>query len=426
MDNAVEYPKFRFVVGFTSAWAWFTFGVIVLTYAPMLRTMSQEFHCPVGTLLIGLMSVNSIASGTGTLLTGPLVDKYGPRKVLLVSAILVLLYCILIPVCSHSVAQLVALRIYQGLAIGPLFSSMAALTQRWFPRKEQGTMIGINKGVFAVGSAVMFLLVPPLMQHFHGNWRLTAASAGVLMAVQVVLMIIIQFGNEPAMARRGGHGAAQGNDFKVCLALPVFWAGAVLLGIAQGVMQSVNGLVPSFLQSPSPLGLGFKPFISGHAIAFIQYGMIISGLVTGAILLYLFRGSAKWMAATMFLLAGIATYSIFLPTLNSSMNKLEVVFFVTGFLMNFGFPVVTAFITANYPPHILGKVFAISSGISVFGGAVFSAISASLLNATHSYNAVFAFLGVTGLLGFLITATMLNPVKAFKREAPQTAAAEAH
>jgi MFS family permease len=255
MENPVVYPKFRWVVAFASAWGWFTFGVTVLTFSPMFPVMAKEFGVQIGTLVIGVMAFNSIACAVGTILCGSLIDKFGPRKLLLASSILVFIYCLLIPVCSHTYWQLVALRIYGGLVSGPLFATMAALTQRWFPRHEHGTVIGINKGVFAVGAGFLFLTVPPLMQHFHGAWRTVSALGGVLLFIQVLLTTMILFGKEPAVVRYAASaGKVRRNAWAKTLRLPVFWTGAALLAVAQGVMQSVNGVMPSYLMTPSPMG----------------------------------------------------------------------------------------------------------------------------------------------------------------------------
>ena len=412
MENAVVYPKFRWVVAFTSAWAWFTFGVIVLTYSPMFPVMAKELRVEIGTLVIGVMAVNSIACAAGTMLCGPLIDKVGPRKILLGSSILVLIYCLLIPVCSSTYWQLVSLRIYGGFACGPLFATMAALTQRWFPRNEHGMVIGINKGVFAVGSGFLFLTVPSLMQRFHGDWRTVSALGGVLLFIQVVLVTIILFGNEPVAVHHAPRaGTSRSDAWTKTIRLPVFWAGALLLAVAQGLMQSVNGVMPSYLMTPSPMGLGLKPFASGHTMTFIQVGMVVSGVLIGVLLRYMFRGSVKWLAASSFLAAGVVVYSV---SLSIAQTNLSLSFFFIGALMNIGFPAVSVFITANYPPHILGKVFGISSGISVFGGALFSGICGAILNQTRSYSAVFGFLLIVGAAGFILAVSMLNPVRAFK------------
>ena len=96
-------------------------------------------------------------------------------------------------------------------------------------------------------------------------------------------------------------------------------------------------------------------------------------------------------------------------------------FFFIGALMNFGWPTVSAFIAANYPPYILGRIFSIASGISLLGGAILSSICGFILNATHGFTAVFVLIGIFGLVACILAATVLKPVNAFGREAQKRA-----
>ena len=87
--------------------------------------------------------------------------------------------------------------------------------------------------------------------------------------------------------------------------------------------------------------------------------------------------------------------------------------------MNIGYPTVTAFTAANYPPHTLGKVFGVCGGISVYMGAFFSGMAGWILNRTQTFTAVFGFILAIGIFACIVSAIFLNPVRAFaKREAP--------
>lgn len=419
MEDQVVYPKFRVVVAIAEAWAWLTFGVVVLTFSPMLPLMAREFGRPIGSLVIGVFSLNSIACGVGVICAGPLVDRFGPRKVMLVSSMLVLISCLLIPFWTHNMAEVMAIRVFQGLAIAPLFSSLAALTRRWFPHKEQGLVIGFDNGMFPVGGALLFLMVPRLLPVFHGDWHKVAGLGSVIAAIEVILMTIIMFGKEPKIARHvRPAGVAPHNDFKIALKLPVFWVGAILLAVAQGIMQSVNSVSPSYLMAAPPMGLGWMQFVAGRTMLFVQLGMITSGLLMGFFLNVIFRDSAKWLAATGFLSVGLVVLSLSRPVAPSPVSA-AIVFFFVGALMNIGWPAVATFITENYPPHILGTVFAIASGISLWGGALSLGTCGEILNRTHSFVAVFGFLCVIAIVASVLAATMLNPLKAFE-EQPQS------
>lgn len=418
MEQAVVFPKFRWLVGLAAAFAQFTFGALVVSFAPLLPVIGREFGRPVGSLLIAFFSYNSIAIGLAVLASGPAVDKFGPRKVMLGSAILVLIYCLLLPIATHSIFQITVLRLFLGIGLGPAVASLAALMQRWFPRNEQGTVLGITKGCLAIGTAFVFLVMPKVMAAVHGDWRKALATGAFLMAAQTIILIISLFGTEPPIQFRAAKGVAP--EFKLSLTLSAFWGGALLLALSQGIMQCINGLTASYMVTPAPVGLGWKPWVAGPNISLIQFGMIISGLLMGILLKFIFQGSAKWLAATSYLLAGAAAFSVVQSFAHGQMS-IKIVFFALGFLMNIGYPAVSTYITANYPPHILGKVFGTSASIAVFGGAVASGIAGIILDKTHSFYVVYGFVGILGILGLLIAAGLLNPIKAFKKESQPAA-----
>jgi len=418
MNNEVVYPKFRFLVGIAATMAWINMGWVVIGFAPLLPLISREFNVPIGTVAIGVFALKSFVAFVGIVLIGPLVDRYGPRIVLFVSAILCVVYALLIPV-THTYTQIVVLRLFMGLVcMGPLFAGKAAMAQRWFPRKEQSTWIGIWNAGVPIGVVVMYLFYYPLLKHFNGEWRDVGAFAAVPSAILFVLMLISLFGKEPPVVRYGPSELTK-RDFSIALKLPVLWAGAILLGCAQGLLENVNSFAASYLMAPTPLGLGWKPFIAGPTMTFVQWGMIIGGFLVSTMLVFIFRGSIKWFAACGFLLVGLASYFLTSSFSKASPSHMKISFFIVGYLLVFGYPAVTTFVTQNYPPHILGKVFGLCGGISILLNAVFVMLGGAILNWTHTFKALYGYSLIMGVFAFILTAIMLNPIKVFaKREAP--------
>ena len=181
-------------------------------------------------------------------------------------------------------------------------------------------------------------------------------------------------------------------------------------------MQSVNGLTASYLMAPLPLGLNWKPFLAGPAMTFIQWGMIVSGFLMGAMLIFIFRGNIKWLASSSFLLAGLAAYFRTMSFSTASASHMEISFVLVGFFMNLGYPSVTTFITQNFPPHILGKAFGVCGGISVYMGAFFSGLAGAILDKTHTFTAVYGFICAIGIFACIVAATMLNPARVFAKQ----------
>jgi MFS family permease len=171
--------------------------------------------------------------------------------------------------------------------------------------------------------------------------------------------------------------------------------------------------------SPVQGGLGWLPFKAGPAMAFIQYGMFVGAFLMSTILFFIFRGSLKWCASFLFLASGVFALFLIMPWPKSSLVHMEIAFFIVGFFANQMFPVVTTFITQNFPPYILGRVFGVAGGISILLGALFSGLAGMLLNWTDSYKSIYVLIFAIGVFACILVAVTLNPVKAFaKREAP--------
>lgn len=443
MDNAVEYPKFRFMVGIAAAVGWINIGWIIVGFAPLLQDISNEFQVPWGTVLIAVMSMNAVAGGTSALICGPLIDRFGPRKCLFVSALLCVGYAALIPWFSNSLSEVVLLRMLAGfIAHGPIFAGKAALAQRWFPRKEQGTWIGIWNATFAVGTFLLYQVAfVPIMTfaagledapvkwlpHItpEGAWRVFGASSILPSLVMAILVGISLLGKEPEVARHRGKIDVVKKDFNIALGVAAFWAGAILLGCAQGIMQTINGVTANYLFK-NPAGLNWAPQTAGPLVGSVQIGMIVSGFLMGAILKYIFRGKIKWLSASAFLLSGVTAYGLVSVYAKGSTGHMRVALLAAGFMMNIGYPAVTTFITANFPPHILGKVFGICGGISVYMGALFSGIAGALLDTTQTFNSVYGFLFVIGVIACIVSLIFLNPVKAYAERLQQGGSASSH
>ena len=426
MDHEAVAPKYRLLVGIATLMAWINIGWVIVGFAPLLPFISQELNIPVGTVMMCVFPLSSLAGGIGIMLCGPLIDRYGPRKVLFISTILCVIYNLLLPHFTHNIIEIAVLRVITGLITqGPVFSGNSAMARRWFPHKEQSTWLGIWQGGFAIGMAVMYVVYYPLVKYFDGEWRDVAAFAAVPSAVAFVLLgITYFFGKEPAAVRHDEYAALVKRDFAIARSLPIFWIGGILLGCAQGILESINGLTASYLMSPTQGGLNWLPFKAGPAMAYIQYGMVAGPFLMSTMLYFIFRRSLKWCSSFNFIASGVVAYFLTTSFSKSSLVHMEIAFVIVGFFSNQMFATVSTFITQNYPAYILGRVFGVSGGISILLGAFFSGLAGALLNWTDSYRSIYILILAIGVFACILTAVTLNPIKVFaKREAPVPQAA---
>jgi MFS family permease len=412
MQNAVEYPKFRWFVMFTAAFAWITFGVVTMIFAPLNSTIADEFQRPVGGMMARFMALNSIGIGLGALFSGWLVDKFGPRKVLLGSMVLVTAYLMSVPHFSQTIRELVFLRFCEGFVAGPIHSTLAKLGQRWFPKNEQGFFNGVTNASIAVGFTAVYLLFTPWGEYFEGDWRKMIQSISVLTLISIVLITITLMKKEPPMPKWAAAGSSDPTaDFKKALRIPTFWVGAFLLMCAMTFMSTINGLTPTFVLRPKPLGLE-KPALITY-LSIIKIGMVVMGFGMGFYLNKVFKGNIKRLALVGYSVCAALALFFALPYMWSAIPIMCVFLFLIGFFMNCEYPAVTVFIAHNYPPPILGRLFAICSCCAVFGSAILSGFAGLLLDWTGTFKSV--YLLCMGLaLAAAIATTKLNPIKEFQ------------
>ena len=404
-----HFPKSRWYIFAAVAFAWFTFGALFISVAPLLELIGKEFGREVGTLTIDTVALCSVALSVGVIVSGPLIDRFGPRRLLLVSACMMTVYCILVSVLGHSVFAVVVLRLFLGLSAGPVFACMAACSNQWFPPQEQGAFNGVGTASMSLGFAAAFVGIPILLQQLDGDWRKLIGISAVIPATLVVLLLFALLIKEPREELTSARGGEEGGEFSIALKLPVFWFGAFLIAVASATVQSFNALAPTYLTSARPLGLAFDPMLSGRTMSLVQFGTIAGGMSLGPIMQKLFHGSTRVMSVLGAVLCGGAVFASLLPVIQHSVTGISLLFFLTGMFNSYLVPAASVYIAANYPPGILGKVFATSMGIASITGAIVVAITGAVLDKAHSFLAVFLLLFALGIVGG-IAGILLKPI----------------
>lgn len=105
--------------------------------------------------LIGLM--------VGYLVLSPLSDRFGHRRLIMISTVTFALMT-LVTVMATSVAQLIALRLLTGVALGAAIPSTVALTTEYSPKRLRATFVlaiycGFSLG-FVIAGAVSAWIIP--------------------------------------------------------------------------------------------------------------------------------------------------------------------------------------------------------------------------------------------------------------------------
>lgn len=158
-----------------------------ISYA--IGPLSEEFD--ISTAEFGIIS-SAFAIGylVFVFLSGPLVDRFGARRVLLVGVLVWSAMSALTPVAG-SFAALFLVRVALGAGEGPGLPAATRVASRWLPQRERGMALSLIGGVAVSGS---LLISGPLITQLMAQlgWRgmfLTLAGIGVVWVAVCLLLL---------------------------------------------------------------------------------------------------------------------------------------------------------------------------------------------------------------------------------------------
>jgi sugar phosphate permease len=137
-----------------------------------------------------ISSVFSVGYMVAAFLSGPLVDRFGCQRVLLVAVALFSVTTALIPVAG-SFAGLLVIRLLLGVGESPAFPAATRTVSRWLPIRERGVALALCGGVAVSGS---LLISGPLLTRLMDlvGWQgmfWTLAILGVVWAVLAMALL---------------------------------------------------------------------------------------------------------------------------------------------------------------------------------------------------------------------------------------------
>ena len=223
---------------------WFAFFVTFLvwfSHAPLLLAIQESLGLSdqqIKTLLI----LNVALTIPARIITGMLVDHFGPRKMysgmLLLTAILCFFFAMATSFEALALARFLLGFVGAGFVIG------IRMISEWYPAKQLGLAEGIYKGFGNVGSAAAAITLPTLAVLFGGDdgWRYATAVTGAIALVYAVIYYI-SVTDTPAGStyfrpnKSGGLEVSSKKDyfFYLLMNIPMYLAMAVLVWKVAGL-----------------------------------------------------------------------------------------------------------------------------------------------------------------------------------------------
>jgi MFS family permease len=208
---------------------WITLAIasgLYFSFPVFFVALVEEFSWSRGATALAF-SISSVVQGVMSPVVGMLVDRLGPRRVMLGGAVLLGLACTL----SSRIGSLTSLYLMVGVlaAIGVCAVSWVptgALIARWFTERR-GSMMGLAFSGMGAGVLVMGPLAQWLIAG-HG-WRVAYLTLGVGTLIVLLPLIWLGVREAPAPPRRSGEpepapAATARDEVTDALRTRAFWA----------------------------------------------------------------------------------------------------------------------------------------------------------------------------------------------------------
>ncbi|MBV8865721.1 MAG: MFS transporter [Acidobacteriaceae bacterium] len=161
--------------------------IMVFSFGVFLRPLTQEFHAGRGAVSLAFTLHNTIAAFSLPF-AGRLIDRFGTRRVIVPSILMVGLMLLSAYFCSGSLWKVYLFYLAVGVAgCGTAPVSYCALVSHWFDRCR-GLALGVMMSGLGLGAFIMPSVSQALITRF--GWRLTFGFAGV--AILLITLPVVK------------------------------------------------------------------------------------------------------------------------------------------------------------------------------------------------------------------------------------------
>lgn len=409
MGETIQYPRLRWFVLLTVSLGYIAFSANLIAISPLLAEIAKDLQIDMGTAT-NLMTVAVLFSSFGTIVGGFLCDRFGIMFVVILGHVCAAISAALIPWIGTSYKAMLWIRIFQGVSGGSLMCLMSQIVGMWFPKREGGLASGLMSGTIPLGSAIGVLAAPALFLLLK-SWQQMAACFSIISWIGLVVALVIVLSPKPKLPSQAGsieRQAPDGRAFKRALSSPITWIGIFTVFFAQWCLQTIYGIVPSYLAADKPIGVGFGPMMSGKLMMAVMIAGMIGPVIGGLLQDKAFRGNPKPVMLIGFILC-IFISAIAFPFVQANLFSIVISLILAGAGIVFIFPGIIIYISKAYPMHIAGKILGLWFGLGAFGGAAGLFAVGLIVAKFGSYKFAILQIALVALFGFILVLFLAKP-----------------
>jgi predicted MFS family arabinose efflux permease len=371
--------------------------IAVFSFGVFVKPLAQEFHASRGAVSLALTLFSTIVA-FGTLFAGRLVDRFGPRKVILPFTFMAGFILISAYFCSDRIWQLYLFYSALGFAsCGTTSVSYSDVISHWFDR-HRGLALGLMLMGYGIGAFVMPSAAHYLIARF--GWRLafSIVGAAILLITAPLLTIFLKErpeamglsrdGNRHSSAEIPGTDSDPGLSWRETWRTPTFW---LLFCAFVLVSVSVHGCLAHIASILADRGAGGQA--AAFATSLFGVGLLVGRTGSGYLLDLFF---APRVAAVIF---GCAAVGMGLLRMTTSQDLALSAAFLIG-LGSGAETDIMAYLTSRYfGLRSFGAIY----GFVFAGFALAQGSGAYLMGAAfdvaRSYDFALTFFGIVTLIG---------------------------
>ncbi|MEX3020446.1 MFS transporter [Kluyvera sp. STS39-E] len=361
-----------------------------------------------------VMSAALVGLAFGALTAGPLADRVGRKKVLVMS-ILVFGGFSLLTAFATSLTQLTILRFLTGLGLGAAMPNAATLMSEYAPERRRALLVNLMFVGFPIGSSMGGFISAWMIPHY--GWQSVLILGGVMpLALAVVLIFLLPESARYLAVKNQSQQKIAGilrriaplpdntqfvlqeaGQIKAQSALGVIFSPRYLVGTIMLCLTYFMGLLIFYLlTSWLPLLIretGASLSQASVITALFPLGGGIGVLVLGALM---DKINPNKVVAVGYLLTGVFVCLVGFSTHN--LVLMGVMVFIAGTIMNGAQSSMPALAAGFYPTQGRATGVAWMLGLGRFGGILGAFSGAFLMQAELSFKTIFALLAIPAVL----------------------------